>query len=63
MTTTQAKQILIEMDRLNLEAIGAMNLLDEQGLISNQVILLQDIANEDAEKCVEFLKKLFTEII
>lgn len=56
MTIENAKQILSEFDRLNLETIDGLNLLNEHGKISDCVILFGDVANEDGKACVEFLK-------
>ena len=57
MTIDLAKQLLSEFDRLNLETVAGINLLDEVGLISNLCESLGDVANEDVPKCLEFLKK------
>lgn len=56
MTIDLAKQLLSEFDRLNLETVAGINLLDEVGLISNLVVDLGDVANEDVPKCLEFLE-------
>ncbi len=56
MTITDAKIILQEFDRLNLEIIDGLNLLTEAGVVSDLVVLFGDIAHEDGPACVEFLR-------
>lgn len=57
MKISDAKLILHELDRLNLEIRDGINLLDDAGVISNHILGLGDIADEDGAKCVEFLQK------
>lgn len=56
MTVDDAKAIIAEFDRLGLEMIEGLNLLTDNAIISDNVILFGDIANEDGPRCVEFLK-------
>lgn len=56
MTIEDCKQILIEFERLNLEIPEGLNLLMEAGVMSDNVVMMGDIANEDGKKCVAFLK-------
>lgn len=57
MTIPVAKQFMAELDRLNLEILEAINLMDEAGLISNCVITLADIPDGDALKAIAFLRQ------
>ncbi len=56
MTISDAKIILQEFERLNLEIIDGLNLLTNAGVISDLVVVFGDIAHEDGPACVEFLK-------
>jgi hypothetical protein len=56
MTIEQAKAILQEFDRLNLEIDAGLNLLTEHGKISDLCVTMKDIANADGARCVEFLR-------
>ena len=58
MTIDQAKAILVEFDRLGLELMDGVNLLTERGIISDHVVLFGDIAKEDGQACIDFLKKM-----
>jgi len=57
MTIQHAKNILTEFDRLNLELVDGLNLLNEHGLVSDLCIGLGDVDNEDCDRCIEFLKQ------
>lgn len=56
MTIESAKQVIAEFDRLNLELADGLNLLTENGVISDLVVIFGDISREDGKRCVEFLK-------
>ncbi len=58
MTIDDAKKIIIEFDRLGLELSDGLNLLTEAGVVSDNVVLFGEIANEDGKRCVEYLKGL-----
>jgi hypothetical protein len=55
-TIESAKAIIAEFDRLGLELSDGLNLLTNEGIISDHVVLFGDICNEDGKRCVEFLK-------
>jgi len=46
---------VINRNRLTVRA--AMNLLDEAGIISNNVIYLSDISDHDARSAIQFLNQ------
>lgn len=57
MTVSQSKIILQEFERLGLEVVDGLNLLQENGVISDNVILFGEVANEDGPAAIEFLRK------
>ena len=40
-----------------LQPREAINLFDEEGLISNQVVYFKDMADADCRKCIRFLNQ------
>lgn len=56
MTIDDAKSVIAEFDRLGLELADGLNLLTNEGIISDHVVLFGDICNVDGKRCVEFLK-------
>ncbi len=57
MNPFQRNAIKFEFTRMGLTEIGGMNLLDENGLISNNVIELEDISTKDATASINWLRQ------
>lgn len=53
-------KLKIEFDRLKSGQIELLNLLTELGIISDLVVVPEDIANSDAEFAAEILSKFMT---
>ena len=62
MNAFQLNAIKFEFTRLGLSETEGINLLDEEGLISNLVIDLFNIDTTDAQKSLEWLRKQPTKI-
>lgn len=62
MNAFQTNAIKFEFDRLGLTDEAGLNLLTDQGLISDLCVLMPDIANEDAQKSLNWLRQQPTKL-
>jgi len=42
---------------IRLDEIAAMNLLQDAGIVSDECVAIEDVANEDLERAIEFILK------